>query len=218
MSDDGAPVIELIGQYDSPFVRRVGVTLQLYGFDFTHRELSVFGDFEAVLADNPLGKVPMLRLSGGTADEELLFDSQMIIDYLDELAGTARSLTPANGPARRAVLRRVTVAMGMAEKIVALRSELFRRPEAKRDADWAGRLETQVRSALAWLESCRADPWLSGGEGLGQDDVAVAVAYRYLLERFPGELPEAGCPALDALTARAESLPAFQAVPFPQDP
>lgn len=202
--------MELIGQYDSPFVRRVGVTLHLYGFAFERQVLSVFGDFEAVLAVNPLGKVPMLRLGDG----ELLFDSQMIIDHLDELAGPELSLTPAGGAARRAVLRRVTVALGMAEKVVALRSELFRRAEEKRDADWAKRLETQVLSALDWLEGCPAEPWLSGSAP-GQDDVAAAVAYRYLLERFPGRLPEGASPVLAELTARAETLPAFRAAPFP---
>jgi glutathione S-transferase len=192
--------MELIGQYDSPFVRRVGVTLHLYGFAFERQVLSVFGDFEAVLAVNPLGKVPMLRLGAG----ELLFDSQMIVDHLDELAGAAR----------RAVLRRTAMALGMAEKVVALRSELYRRAEEKRDADWAKRLEIQVLSALNWLEGCSAEPWLSGSAP-GQDDVAAAVAYRYLLERFPGRLPEGASPVLAELTAQAETLPAFRAAPFP---
>ena len=57
--------MELVGQYDSPFVRRVGVTLTHYGLAFSQREISVFGDFDAVLAVNPLGKVPMLRLPDG---------------------------------------------------------------------------------------------------------------------------------------------------------
>jgi glutathione S-transferase len=192
--------MELIGQYDSPFVRRVGVTLHLYGFAFERQVLSVFGDFGAVLAVNPLGKVPMLRLGAG----ELLFDSQMIVDHLDELAGAAR----------RAVLRRTAMALGMAEKVVALRSELYRRAEEKRDADWAKRLEIQVLSALNWLEGCSAEPWLSGSAP-GQDDVAAAVAYRYLLERFPGRLPEGASPVLAELTAQAETLPAFRAAPFP---
>jgi len=53
------------------------------------------------------------------------------------------------------------------------------------------------------------------GRALGQDDVAAAVAYRYVLERFPGKAPLAGCPGLAALMARAEALPAFRAVAFP---
>ena len=52
----------LIGQFDSPFVRRVGVALTLYGMAFEHRPWSVFGDAEAIAAYNPLRRVPTLVL------------------------------------------------------------------------------------------------------------------------------------------------------------
>jgi glutathione S-transferase len=52
----------LVGQYDSPFVRRVAVTMNLYAMPFERRILSVFTDFEAMLQLNPLGKVPVLQL------------------------------------------------------------------------------------------------------------------------------------------------------------
>lgn len=55
----------LVGQYDSPFVRRVAVTLNLYGLPFGRWSFSVFKDFDAVLALNPLGKVPVLTLDDG---------------------------------------------------------------------------------------------------------------------------------------------------------
>ena len=69
-------MITLIGQYDSPFVRRVGIALRLYGIAFTHSPLSVFGDGEAVRALNPLMRVPVLVLEDGTA----LPDSHMMLD------------------------------------------------------------------------------------------------------------------------------------------
>ena len=83
----------LIGQYDSPFVRRVAVTLQHYDIPFKRRVISVYGDFERMLAVNPLGKVPALLLDSG----EVLVDSQMILDHLDEAAGPERALTPPVG-------------------------------------------------------------------------------------------------------------------------
>ena len=95
------PALLLVGQYDSPFVRRVAVTLHLYGFDFDRRVLSVFDDFASVLTENPLGKVPMLRLTDGDGVAEPLFDSQIIVDCLDEWAGPERSLTPGCGSARQ---------------------------------------------------------------------------------------------------------------------
>ena len=52
----------LVGQFDSPFVRRVAVALNHYGLPYERNVLSVFRDFEAMLAVNPLGKVPSLIL------------------------------------------------------------------------------------------------------------------------------------------------------------
>ena len=125
----------LIGQYDSPFVRRVVVTLQNYDMPFERQVLSVYGDFERMLAVNPLGKVPALRLNSG----EVVFDSQMIIDHLDEAAGPERALTPPGGDQRRQVLRRIAVALGMAEGAVALPVELFRRAPGTADPAWSSR-------------------------------------------------------------------------------
>ena len=199
----------LTGQYDSPFVRRVAVTLQHYGMAYERRVLSVYGDFAQTLAVNPLGKVPALELDDG----EVLFDSQMILDHLDELARPGRALTPAGGPARRQVLRRVTVALGLAEKAVALRVELFRRAPGTTDPAWAERLEQQVRSSLNWLEAQMPDPWFDGA-GLRQDDVTAAVAHTFLANKLPEQMAVEAHPKLARLAAACEALPAFQAAPF----
>ncbi len=61
----------LVGQYDSPFVRRVAIALDLLGFAFEHRPWSVFGDAEKVAAYNPMKRVPTLVLDDG----ETLLDS-----------------------------------------------------------------------------------------------------------------------------------------------
>ena len=86
----------LIGQYDSPFVRRVAVTLHHYHMPFTRNPLSVFGDKSQVQAINPLLRVPILIIENG----EQIVDSFAIIDHLDHVVGNARSLIPAHGPER----------------------------------------------------------------------------------------------------------------------
>jgi len=202
----------LIGQYDSPFVRRVAITLHHYGMGFERRAISVFGDFEAALATNPLGKVPALALDNG----EVLFDSQMILDHLDETVGPTRALTPAAGPARRAVLRRSTVALGLAEKAIALRGELYRRAEGTQDPAVTARLERQIGSALDWLEAQRPDPWFADPK-MGQDDVTAAVVVTFLMRKPPKHFDPAARPALAALNRRAEALPAFAAAPFVEE-
>ena len=91
----------LIGQYDSPFVRRVGITLRLYELPFDHKPWSVFGDFEKIRPYNPLLRVPTLVLGDGTA----LIDSASILDYLDGQVPEARALFPRQEPARHRALR-----------------------------------------------------------------------------------------------------------------
>lgn len=83
--------MRLIGRYDSPFVRRVGISLHLLGLKFEQLPLSVFSDAAEVRKFSPLGRVPVLVL----ADGEVLVDSVAILDHLDEVAGPGRRLIPA---------------------------------------------------------------------------------------------------------------------------
>jgi len=68
----------LIGQYDSPFTRRVAIALKLYGLAFEHRPWSTFGDADKIAPYNPLRRVPTLVLDDG----EALIESTAILDYL----------------------------------------------------------------------------------------------------------------------------------------
>lgn len=201
----------LIGQYDSPFVRRVGLALALYGIAFEHRPWSVFGDGERIRALNPLMRVPTLLLDDG----EVLFDSVSIIDCLDELAGAERALCPRAGPLRRQVLGVVALAMGAAEKAVSLFYEMRLHEEIS--AVWAERCSSQILSALAALErdrAGRAGPHWFGGE-LSHADIAVAVALRFIREAHPGLVGDRDIPALAAHAAALETLPVFGEIAQP---
>lgn len=105
----------LIGHLDSPYVRRVAITLHIYGIAFERHALSAVGDQAEVRGINPLGKVTALQLDDG----DTLIDSSMIINHLDELAGPEQSLTPVAGPERRRVLQLTAVALGVGEKSIA---------------------------------------------------------------------------------------------------
>ena len=83
----------LIGQYDSPFVRRVGIALTLYELPFEHRPWSTFGDADKIRPYNPLTRVPTLVLDDG----EVLIESHSILDYLDSLVPADRRMFPAAG-------------------------------------------------------------------------------------------------------------------------
>jgi glutathione S-transferase len=162
----------LIGQYDSPFVRRVAVTLHCYEIPFERRVLSVFTDFDSMLTINPLGKVPVLELDHG----ERLFDSRAILDYLDSLVVPARQLVPSGEPMRRAVLRIDSVATGLAEKLYERGYEFARRDPAKRDPAVVARVERQIDSALSWLESLTPSPSTGCGFPAGSDPFRIASA------------------------------------------
>jgi len=202
----------LVGQYDSPFVRRVAVTLNLYGLPFERRVLSVFGDFEAMLALNPLGKVPVLALDDG----ERLVDSRAILDYLDGLVPPARRLLPVDEPRRRRVLRIEAIAVGLAEKLYERGFELARRDPAKRDPAVLARIETQIASALTWLEALAPAPWLDG-DAITRADVTAAIALTYLQAKQPVLLERTAAPALLAHCARCEALPAFARAAYAAD-
>lgn len=204
------PVPVLVGQFDSPFVRRVAVSLHLYGMTFEHRPLSTFADFDAMLALSPLGKVPALVL----ADGDTLWDSRAILDVLHRQADLGRALLPTDEPRRRVVLKIEAAAVGLAEKTYERNLETKRRAPGTQDPAWMARLERQIGSTLAWLEAQPRDPWFTGAT-LSVADVTAAVALTYLRHRLPDLCRPGSYPGLDAHNAACEALPAFRAVPFP---
>jgi glutathione S-transferase len=80
----------LVGQYDSPYVRRVAVSLRVLGFHYQHDTRSVFADFDAMRQINPVGRIPSLVARDG----EVLIDSAAILDWLDQMVGPERALVP----------------------------------------------------------------------------------------------------------------------------
>jgi glutathione S-transferase len=201
----------LIGQYDSPFVRRVGIALALYGIGFEHRPWSTFGDAEKLRPFNPLTRVPTLVLADGTA----LVESHAILDHLDSLVPPARAMFPRAEPARHRALRVASLATGLADKAVSLFYE--KRLHAAVSDLWVARCHAQIHATAAVLEAERAaaaSPWWFG-EAIGHADVAVACMLRFVAEAHPGLLDASGYPALMAHAARAEALPAFQAIAQP---
>ena len=125
---------------------------------------------------------------------------------------------PASGKARRDALQRIVLATGINDKAVAIVYEGRNRGDAA-DAGWIARCRGQQDAALAALEArFAADP--PGGARLMQPEITVATALGYLRLRLPlrEALPPGRYPALEALSARAEVHPAFQAcLPTPQE-
>jgi len=204
----------LIGQYDSPFVRRVAIALRLYGLAFEHKPWSTFGDADEIAPYNPLRRVPTLVLDNG----EALIESFAILDHLDELVGEAKAMIPSHGPERRRQLRLCALATGLGDKAVSLVYERVLRKEQLKL--WVERCETQIGGVLAVLEKERAavtTPWLYG-ERIGHSDVAIGCVLRFTSEAHPQLFDAARYPALAAHSARCEALPAFREIVQPLAP
>ena len=203
----------LIGMFDSPFVRRVAVSLKLHAMPFEHRNWSVGKDQAQIRKLNPLGRVPALVL-----DDGVLTESSAILDYLDDRVGQGRSLLPVTGPPRRKALHLMALATGAAEKGAQQIYETVFRPADKRHEPWTKRLGEQMHGALAALDraaaTIRGSDWLID-EGITQADVTVACAFTYLDEALV--LDQKLYPALRKHVARCEKLPAFKSVYAPFD-
>jgi glutathione S-transferase len=170
--------MKLYGSLTSPYVRKARVLI---------REKNLPGEFvvaDAWAADgpipalNPLGKVPVLALDDG----EVLFDSPVILEYLDAL--TPPALLPATGEARWQMLRWEALADGILDAAVARYLE-SRRPAAQQSADNIRRQEDKIARAFDYIERhLRAVPWLMS-DRFTLADLAVGVALEYTDLRYP---------------------------------
>jgi glutathione S-transferase len=190
----------------SPFGRKVKIAAL---------ELGLMDTIEIVAADtndpadplrqqNPLGKIPTLVLEDGTT----LFDSRVIVDYLDHLAGGGK-IIPA-GEARFPQLRLQALADGICDAALLQVYETRFRPEEGRNAAWLANQAGKVSRALIALEV--TPPAYPDRPRIGE--IALACALGYLDLRFAGTW-RAEYPALVAwLDAFAAKVPAFEATRF----
>ena len=193
--------------FDSPFVRRVAVSMNLLGMPFEHRNWSVGRDFDLIRQFNSLGRVPTLVQPDG----EALIESAAILDYLDDWAGPKRALLPLTGRDRRTALRVMATAIGAAEKGVAQLYETVFRPPEKRHPPWTERCGTQMHAALTELEracQARAGEWLLGHRMM-QPDITATCVYTFLNDALAITRTSA-YPGLAALAERCEALPEFR--------
>lgn len=197
--------MQLIGMPDSPFVRRVAITLHVLGIAHEHKKLSVFRTYDEFRAINPVVRVPTLVCDDGTQ----IMDSNMIVDYLEHLAG--RALMPRDLPGRQRALRLIGLAMAACDKTSQLVIETKVRTPEQRSQAWVARVKEQLGAALALLEAeLAAQPF---GEELDQASLTVAVTFRFIQFYFADEIRAADYPALMVHSVWAEQQPAFLAVP-----
>jgi glutathione S-transferase len=211
----------------SPFVRKVSIAADVLGLD---REIAVeladtVDPNDTVRQQNPLGKIPALVVEDGT----VLFDSRVILEYLDHRAGGGR-IIPKDAGARFAALRLQALADGLMDASILLVYEGRWRPAEKHEPKWVDHQAGKVARTLAALEADIGDlrsPFLAPNtpmQGIGYagldapptvGQIALACALGYRDFRFAGSWRKDHPRLVAWLDNFAARVPAFAATKPP---
>ena len=200
--------MKLIGMMDSPYVRRVAVSLALYGVEFESLPLSVFSGFDEFSRINPVVKAPTVVLDNGTQ----LMDSTLILHYFETTNPAGRRLLPTHPEALARDLHLLGVILAACEKAVQHVYEHRLRPEEKQHQPWIARVTGQL------LAACREwDARLADRVAAAQPDqvlVTSTVVWSFIQLMIPAVVSAAEFPHIRALAEKGEALPAFQQYPL----
>lgn len=195
----------------SPFVRKVRVTAHELGLSEKIELISItltpVSPHDGLRSNNPLGKIPALVTDEGAT----LYDSPVICEYLDALAGGNR-IFPAAGAARWTALRRQALADGIMDAAVLTRYEEAVRPKELRWQSWVDGQLLKIRSALDVLER----ESLQGTFDIGT--ISIACALSYLDLRFASEGWRTSRPRLADWVAAAGKRPSLAATTLAAPP
>jgi glutathione S-transferase len=172
--------MKLIGSLTSPYVRKVRVVMAEKKLDYEFVLENVWAEDTQIQAHNPLGKVPCLLMD----DNGSLFDSRVIVEYLDTLSPVGR-LIPQQGRDRAATKCWEAIGDGVLDAALAINIETKRRPPELRSQQWVDRQHGKINVALDSMDKSLADQPFCMGVNFSLADVAVGCALGYLDLRFP---------------------------------
>jgi glutathione S-transferase len=163
----------------SPFARKVRIAASVLGLTskIEIRPVDLEDPADSVRVQNPIGKIPVLVIEDGTS----LYDSRVIVEYLDYVAGGGR-IIPKDGSARFETLRLQAHCDGALDACILLVYEGRYRPADKLVQSWVDRQNDKVARALKVLEA--SPPKIDATPDVGQITLACLLGYRDL--RFGG--------------------------------
>lgn len=200
--------MKLIGMLDSPYVRRVAISLAHYGMAFEHQSLSVFRHFDQFAQINGVVKAPTLVLADGCT----LMDSSLILHYLESQAATSHKLLPTATTALAKDTQILGLALAASDKAVQFQYERSLRPEEKQHQPWLDRVTQQLLTACktwnAELEQREINP-------LQPDQVAIssAVIWGFIQSIIPQVVPAEHYPRLQQVAQQMENTALFAQFP-----
>lgn len=202
--------MKLIGMLDSPYVRRVAISLTVLGIPFEHEAVSVFSTFERFKSINPVVKAPTLVCDDG----ELLMDSSLILEFIEAtLPPGAVSLWPSDRNELQHDFRAVSLALAACEKGVQIVYERNLRPKQAQYEPWVERVTGQALAAFGALEREVVNRPAAFAQSRSQAAITTAVIWQFAQSMLASLLPASDYPALTALSKRMEQTPAFKRFP-----
>ncbi len=201
--------MRLIGMLDSPYVRRVAISLDLLGVAFEHESVSVFSTFEQFRAINPVVKAPTLVCDDGG----VLMDSTLILQFVEARAG--RSLWSGDASRLQREFGAVSLALAGCEKGAQIVYERNLRPKEAQYEPWITRVTGQLLAAFGALEQeVQRRPEVFADPGK-QAAITASVVWSFAQTMLAPQLPAADYPALARLAERLEQTPPF--LKYPSD-
>jgi glutathione S-transferase len=200
--------MRLIGMLDSPYVRRVAISLDYLGVPFTHESVSVFSTFEQFQRINPVVKAPSLVCDDGT----VLMDSSLILQFV-ESTRASQSLWSRDATALQVEMRCVGLALAACEKSVQIVYERNLRPKAAQHEPWMERVCGQMLAAYDALEAELSFHPEIVTATRNQASITTAVVWQFTQAMLAALVPARNYPAMAALSAYMETTPQFRKYP-----
>jgi glutathione S-transferase len=196
-------MMKLIGSLTSPYVRKARVVLAEKKIDAEFAIDSPWLPDSGVPNTNPLGKIPVLLLDDGTA----LFDSRVIVEYLDHMSPNNR-LLPTTNRERIAVKRLEALADGICDAAATIFLER-KRPEERQSPEWIVRQHGKIVAGLRFMADELGDESWFMGTPYSLADIACGCALGYIAFRFPEIDWRADHPNLGRLFDKLQHRAAF---------
>ncbi|MDI1272066.1 glutathione S-transferase C-terminal domain-containing protein [Polaromonas sp.] len=178
--------MKLIGSYGSPYVRKVRIVMAEKKLDYQFVIEDVWAAGTTMSESNPLGKVPCLVMEGANGSEEAVFDSRVIVEYLDTLSPVGK-LIPVQGRERAEVKTWEALADGLLDAAILARLEATwaGRDDKQRCKAWIDRQMDKIDTTVRAMSTGLGDKPFCSGIHLSLSDIAVGCALGYLDFRFP---------------------------------
>jgi len=198
--------MKLIGATTSPYVRKVRIVMAEKKLDYEFVLEDVWSADTAISHSNPLGKVPCLVMEGG----EALFDSRVIVEYLDTLSPVGKLIPPV-GRERAEVKTWEALADGVLDAAIAARLEATwaGRKKNERSQVWIDRQLGKIHASLKAMSQGLGDKPFCAGIYLSLADIAAGCALGYLDFRFPSLDWRTDNPNLEKLYEKLMTRPSF---------